>query len=203
MDKLISTEKNVNAKIVAESNGDDLAELMGYDKWPREVSLAFDRALGVVSVKYLQDLENRTFDFASVVDDFRALEAEYMTIVRDNEESVRQVRRIVTEKLLQMTSNLDEPFETSQMFWHELQRLGFYRIEREINNTWLFAEICREHGQTDVGLSVIDPVIAKVEQLHARPGITQWASEYYEQELGYLRKLRVRLETERGEQKDT
>ncbi len=203
MDKLISTEKNVNAKIVAESNGDDLAELMGYDKWPREVSLAFDRALGVVSVKYLQDLENRTFDFASVVDDFRALEAEYMTIVRDNEESVRQVRRIVTEKLLQMTSNLDEPFETSEMFWHELQRLGFYRIEREINNTWLFAEICREHGQTDVGLSVIDPVIAKVEQLHAKPGITQWASEYYEQELGYLRKLRVRLETERGEQKDT
>ena len=203
MDKLISTEKNVNAKIVAESNGDDLAELMGYDKWPREVSLAFDRALGVVSVKYLQDLENRTFDFASVVDDFRALEAEYMTIVRDNEESVRQVRRIVTEKLLQMTSNLDEPFETSEMFWHELQRLGFYRIEREINNTLLFAEICREHGQTDVGLSVIDPVIAKVEQLHAKPGITQWASEYYEQELGYLRKLRVRLETERGEQKDT
>lgn len=195
-------EKSVGSKIVAESNGDDLAELMGYDKWPREVSLAFDRALGVVSVKYLKDLENRTFSFAAVVADFRALEVEYAMSVGD-EENVKQVRRIITEKLLQMTSNLDEPFETSQLFWHELQALGFYRIEREINNTWMFAEICREHGQTDVGLSVIEPVIAKVEALHAKPGITQWATEYYEQELGYLRKLRVRLETERGEQKET
>ncbi|HMY20421.1 MAG TPA: hypothetical protein PKA58_29045 [Polyangium sp.] len=72
-----------------------------------------------------------------------------------------------------------------------------------LGNTSLFAEICREHGQTDVGLSVIDPVIAKVEGLRAKPGITQWATEYYEQELGYLRKLRARLETERGERKET
>lgn len=193
----------MDSKIVAESNGDDLGELMGYDKWPDDLATAFERDRGDVIRKYLKDRKNRTFTFDAVVADFRALETRYMEQFRDHSENAQQVQRITAEMLLDMTYIRDEPFETSQLFWHELQRLGFYRIEREINNTSLFAEICREHGQTDVGLSLIDPVIAKVEGLRAKPGITQWATEYYEQELGYLRKLRARLETERGERKET
>lgn len=175
---------------------------MGYDKWPDDLVAAFERDRGDVIRKYLKDRKTRTFTFDAIVADFRALEARYIELFRDNSENMQQVQRITAEMLLDMTYIRSDPFETSQSFWHELRALGFYRIEREINNTWMFAEICREYRQTDLGLSVIDPVIAKVEALHAKPGITQWATEYYEQELGYLRKLRARLETERGEPKE-
>lgn len=192
----------MDSKIVADSN-DDLGELMGYDKWPDDLATAFERDRGDVIRKYLKDRKTRTFTVDAIVADFRALEARYMEHFRDHAENALQVQRITAEMLLKMTWIRSEPFETSQMFWHELQGLGFYRIEREISNTRMFAEICREYGHTDLGLSVIDPVIAKVEALHAKPGITQWASEYYEEELGYLRKQRARLETERGEHKET
>ncbi len=184
---------------MAESKGDDpLGELMGYDKWPRDVSFAFDRARGVVSVKYIKNRKNLKNDFASVVAEFRALEAEYLIRLEDNAENAQQVRRIITEMLLQAATDTDQPFETCQQYWHDLQQLGFYRIERRCNETWLFADICLEHGQTDLGLGVIEPLIVELERLRGEPTVAELAAEYYDQELGYLRKLRAKLEAQKN-----
>jgi len=183
------------AKDESESDDSGIVELMGYDKWPRDVSLAFDRALGVASLRYIK---NKEVDFASVVANAQAIETEFLVRIGDNEENAQQVRRRVAEFLLQAARDKDQPFETCQRYWNDLLQLGFYRIERQCNETWLFAEICREHGQTDMGLAVLDPLIAEVERLRAEPSVTDFAAEYYDQELGYMRKLRAKLEAERA-----
>ncbi len=180
-----------------ESNDRDdaLGEMMGYDKWPRDVAMDFERARGAASLEYIKDLKG---DFLPVVTMFRTLESEFVARVGDNEENIRQVRRIVTEMLFSAARDMNQPFEECWKYWNDLQKLGFYRIERRCDHTWMFAETCREHGQTDLGLSVLDPLIAEVERLRAEPSVTEQAATYYDEELGFMRKLRARLEAVRG-----
>jgi hypothetical protein len=157
--------------------------------------MAFERARGVASVKYIR---NKEIDFASIVAEYRAIEAEFLAHFLDNEENAQQVRRIMTEMLLQAAWDKDQPFETCQRYWNDLLQLGFYRIERQSNQTWLFAEICREHGQTELGLAVLDPLIAELERLRAEPTVTTQATKFYDQELESLRQLRARLEAQKN-----
>ena len=183
------------AKDERESDDSAIAELYGYDKWPRDVSLAFDRALGVASLKYLKNMGN---DFASVVTDFRAIETEFLVRIGDNQENAQQVKRIVAEFLFRAARDKNEPFETCQRYWNDLQQFGFYRIERQVNLTVLFAISCRRHGQTDIGLAVVDPLIVELERLRAEPTVTDFAAGYYDDEIGYLRKLRAKLEAQKN-----
>ena len=178
-----------------ESSDDALGKLMGYDKWPDDVAIAFERARGVASVRYIK---NKEIDFPAIVAEYRAIETEYLVHFRDNEENAKQVRRIMTGMLLQAAWDKDQPFETCQQYWNDLLQLGFYRIERECNETWLFAKICCEHGQTELGLAVIDPLILELERLRAEPTVTEFAAGYYEDEIGYLQKLRAKLEAQKN-----
>ncbi len=180
------------AKDEPESDGGSIAELMGYDKWPEDVSIAFDRVLGVAK------RTNRRTEFVSTVADYRAIEAEFLVRIGDNEENAQQVRRRVSEHLLSMAWQKDQPFETCQRYWNDLQALGFYRIERQSWMTWFFVDSCRQHGQTDTGLAVLDPFIAELERLRADPSVTVQATKFYDQELEPLRKLRADLEAERA-----
>jgi hypothetical protein len=179
----------------SESDEGGIGELMGYDKWPRDVSIAFDRALGVATLKYLK---NKEVDFASVVADYRAIEAEFLPRVGDNEENAQQVRRRVTEHLLQAAWDKDQPFETCQRYWNDLLQLGFYRIERQCLQTGSFAVCCHDYGQTELGLAVLDPLIVELKRLRAEPTVTMLAAHYYDDEFRSLRKLRARLEAERN-----
>lgn len=172
-----------------------VVKIMGFDKWPRDVSLAFDRALRVASLKYIKD-DNITY--ASAVADFRAIETEYLKHFEENSESALQVRRIIAEKIFMAAWDKDEPFETCQQRWNDVVQLGFYCIEREDLETGLFAAICLDFGQIDLGLSVVDPFIAKLERLRAEPNLTAQAIKYYNTEIESFRKLRARLEAERA-----
>lgn len=196
----VSDEERTGPKIIAESNGgDDVLELNGFDKWPYEVYAAFEQAVAAENVKHLRNRKSATFTFDAFIAGLRAIEAEYVEHFRDNAENAQQVRRIITEWLLKF-SDLDPCFETSQSLWNELQQLGFYRIERECTYTMIFARMCLEHGRLDQGLEVMAPAVAELERLRAQPNVTQWASEYYEQELGYFAKLRAELEAARSQQ---
>lgn len=175
--------------------GDPIAELMGYDKWPRDVAIAFDRARGVATLKYLK---NADIDFASIVADFRALEAEFVVRVCDNEENVQQVRRIITEMLLQAAWDKEQPFETCLQYWHDLQGLGFYRLERRCLKTGLFAVICLHYGRTAMGLALLDPLIAELGQLRVEHAATKQDVDYYDYEIESMGKVRARLEAQQG-----
>jgi hypothetical protein len=179
----------------SESRGDGIAEMYGYDKWPEGVSIAFDRALGVASLKYLRKID---VDFASVVADVRAIEAEFLVRIGDNQENAQQVRRIITEMLLQVAWNQEQPFETCQGYWNDLVQLGFYGIERQCLQTGAFAACCHDYGQTEIGLALIEPLLAKFERLRADPSVTKEAAEYYDYELEGLRINRARLEAQKN-----
>jgi hypothetical protein len=193
-------DERTGPKIIAVSNGgEDEVELKGYDKWPHEVYVAFEQAVAAENVKHVRNRKSATFTFDAFIAGLRAIEAEYVEHFRDNAENAQQVRRIITEWLL-LFAGLDPRFETSQSLWNELRQLGFYRIERECTDTLAFARACLKHGRLDLGLEVIAPVVAELERLRANPNATQWASEYYEQELGYFAKLRAELEEARSQQ---
>lgn len=165
-----------------------IAEVAGYDKWPRDVSIDFDGALGLATVKSFR------VDFASAVEEYRAIETEYLARIGNDEENAQQVRRHIIEMLLRTAIDKKEPFDTCQKLWNELLHLGFYRIERECRNTWYFGHGCRKHRQTEIGLGVLAPLIAKLERLLADPTVTKPAADYYEHELDGLEKLRAELE---------
>jgi hypothetical protein len=173
----------------SESGDDAIAELQGYDKWPEDVSIAFDQALGVATLKSIKT------NFASAVADYRAIEAEFLERIGDNEENSRQVRRLITETLLRMAWQKDEPFETCQRYWNDLVQLGFYRIERQCFMTWFFADSCRKYGHTEMGLAVLDPLIAELERLCTEPTVTKQAAKCYDERLLSLRNLRAELES--------
>ncbi len=183
------------ATVGSEGIDDDLAELMGYDKWPEDVSIAFDQALGIATLKYTKDLKN---DFISIIHDAQAIETEFLARIGDSEENARQLRRIVAEFLLRAAWNKDQPFETCQRYWNDLLELGFYRIQRQCTMAWYFADCCRQHGQIELGIATLDPLIAELERLCVDPTPTNLNAEYYEYELESLRKLRARLEAERA-----
>ena len=166
-----------------------------YEKWAEGVFVALARARGAASVRYIRD---KTIDFASVVAEYRAIEAEFIAHFRDDEENAQHVRRIMTEMLLQAAWDKDQRFETGERYWNDLQQLGFHSLERQCNTTWLFGEICRDHGQTDTGLAVVEALIAELERLRAEPMVGDWDAEDYDRNLGNMQKLRARLEAERA-----
>ncbi|HRI72413.1 MAG TPA: hypothetical protein PK156_49600 [Polyangium sp.] len=182
----------------SENDSDVIGKLMGYDKWPEEVAIAFDHARGVLSAKYLKDRKDGRGNFASVLAEFSALESEYLVRVGDIEENAQQVRRIIAEMIFEAAWYLDEPFETCQRYWNEVVQLGFYGVERKALITGVFVACCRQHGQTDLGLANLDPLIAELERLRAEPATTKLAAEYYDYTIESLQRARARLEAERA-----
>ena len=154
--------------------------------------------LAIPSVQVVWGIKNPESTFASVVADAQAVEAEFVGRVGDNEENIQQVRRIITEMLLQAAWDKDQPFETCLQYWHDLQALGFYRLERRCLKTGLFAVICQHYGHTDMGLALLEPLLADLERLRAEPTATKQEVDYYDYELESLHKLRARLEAQRG-----
>lgn len=172
-----------------------LDERTEYEKWAEGVFYAFGQAREAVCVRYIRD---KTIDFTSVVAEFRAIEAEFLAHFRDDAENTYHVRRITAEMLLQAAWDKDQPFETGERYWNDVQQLGFHNIDSQCHATWLFGEICRDHGKTDTGLALVDAFITKLERLRTEPLVGDWDADDYDRELGNMRKLRARLEADRG-----
>jgi hypothetical protein len=172
-----------------------VAELMGFDKWPQGVAIAFNNA---VHRTFLDHVKDKSVTYTTTVATFRAIENEFLKHFENNETNALEVRRIIAEYILEMSWYKNEPFETCQRCWNDLVQLGFYRIEREGLQTGVFAALCLSYRQIDLGLSVVEPLIAKFERLRAEPNLTDSAAEYYDEEIESFRKLRARLEAARG-----
>ncbi len=165
------------------------AEVAGYDKWPDNVGIEFDNALRLATIGAIRG------DFATAIQGYRAVEAEFLPRVGDIKENVQQVQRHIIEMILRAAIDKNEPFETCWHYWTELVSLGFYRIERRCHATWAFAHYCTEHQHTDIGLGLLEPLIAELERLLA--GVDKHGATFYQHHLNLLMKLRARLEAER------
>jgi hypothetical protein len=178
-------------KISSEEESDAyFAEVAGYDRWPEDVAIDFSQALTLATINSFR------VDFATTVAEYRAIEAKFLPRFGNHAENAQQVRRHITEMVLDAAMTKKEPFETCLGYWNELLQLGFYRIERRCRATWSFADCCRTHGQRDIGLAVLNPLMDELERLRAEPDVTKPASEYFRHELETLGKLRAKLEAQ-------
>jgi hypothetical protein len=152
-----------------------------------------DRDLGrAMDATWLQ-LRHR--DFADVVREYKLVEEEFVRRAPDNEFHVRETRRRVAEAIFTEAARR-EPFDVCQKWWDELRAVGFTNIDRTCTMSWFYADSCLAHRQTDLGLAVLEPLIAEVERLLAEPTVTEAAAEYYRYEIDNLGKLRDKLKAQ-------
>jgi hypothetical protein len=117
-----------------------------------------------------------------------------LTRVGDRENDALEFRRRTAERILDAAHGKKIPFETCTNAWNALLQLGFSSIDRQSTMTWFFADCCRKHSQVDVGLGVLDPLIAELERLRDDALAAKQPVTYYRNEIATLQKLRAQLE---------
>lgn len=162
------------------------------DVWQDPLSREFAQAKDRVTLRCIKS------DFVTAVGQYRALLQEYLPRVGSDEELRLEFHRRIIEEILTLAYQENEPFETCQRVWNEMLQVGFSTIECRCLMTHFFVKCCIRSTETDIGFSVLDPLIADVERLRAEPTATKQEVDYYDYELESLNKLRSRLEIERG-----
>ncbi len=168
---------------------DDIPEI---DRHPDSMSRDLARAMIATWQKV------RHSDFAEFVREHKLVEEEFVRCAMDadNEVYVRETRRRVAEAIFKEAATGSEPFDVCQKWWDELRKVGFTNIDRTCAMSWFYADSCLAHGQADLGLAVLEPVIAEVERLLAEPTVTKAAAEYYRYEIDNLGKLLDKLKAQ-------
>ncbi len=164
-----------------------------YEPWPDSITYDFERA----RVESWQRVRRR--DFAEVVREFKALEQTFVSRAGEDASYTLFVRRRVAEDLLEFAICYNkEPFQTCHRLWDELLQYGFIATEQKCASTWFFIDSCRQHGQVDIGLGVLDPLLAELKEMMSAPDAPKPLKRYCRSELATLGKLRTELEALRG-----
>lgn len=160
--------------------------------WPDSISRDFAMARDGTWLK------TRFMTFDETVREYKAVEAAFVHRAGDNDFRADSIRRCVAEDILkQAVHDKPQPFDTCTRLWDDLVTHGFPEIESRCTATWFFADCCRKHGQVEIGLAVLEPLIAELERLYAEAAATNQPDEYYRNELNLIRKVHGQLETQR------
>lgn len=155
---------------------------------PEEI--AFNKRINAVF------LSKEEISFEDAVREYRRIEAEFVERAGDNEYHVVETRRRITEWLLKHALMIDEqPQEVCREIWEEMLQRGFSDVERRHTMSDLYARCCQMNGEFDVGLAIVEPLIAEIEQLlEAKPTtLTPQNRAFYEENLQIHRKIRDEL----------
>ena len=161
------------------------------DVWQDPLSREFAQAKDRVTLRCIRS------DFATAAGQYRALFQEYLPKVGSNEELRLEFHRRIIEEILTLAYQKNEPFETCQRVWDEMLQVGFSTIECRCLMTHFYVKCCIRSAETNIGFSVLNPLILDVERLRAEPSVTKQAATYYDDELASLHNLRARLEAQR------
>jgi hypothetical protein len=147
----------------------------------------------------VQSLE-RTRTFAEAVDDYRRLEADFVTRMGDSAFGVLEIKRRIAEDILRLSHIKHSRFEVCQDAWNEVVRLGFTNIHVRCTMTWYYADCCAYDEKPEEGLVVLEPVLAELERGLEEAKAAQEFTGFYEEELARLGDLRGELlAQQRGE----
>lgn len=141
-------------------------------------------------------LRTRDSSFTQKVDEYRQVEREFVQRAGGDAFFVLETKRGIAEAILRQANVTNQPFNVCQDIWNELVQLGFSNIEVTCTMSWFYADCCRHNKQLDVGLSVLEPLIAEFERLLADPTVAEDAAEYYRYEIDKLGKLRDKLKAQ-------
>ena len=176
----------------AEIDDDDDDTVEGDADWPNPLRRDFAKALDAIFVKVFRT------DFSETVRELKAMEATFVARAGDSEVDIREMRQAIAGRLMVVAIDKNQPFEVCEAYWNDLRAIGFICIEFKVNMTWFFADCCRQHGQVDRGLAVLDSMVAELEQMRSAPDATKSLKRYCRDELATFGKLRAKLEALRG-----
>jgi hypothetical protein len=107
--------------------------------------------------------------FASVLSDYRRIEAEFTAAAGEGEafeECVLAIRARTAEAILMAASMLRAPFPACRDAWAEFVRVG---QDKSWMYPTIYVEICLANNEPEAGLAVVEPWIAEIEQKLEEP----------------------------------
>ena len=185
--------------LIALRTGGDIAE-----DW-----LARDDARGPTpEQKHRDELNNKLFgaikkiadessqaSFTEIEQRYRQLETEFRESLQPDDESFAQEsKRRITQTLFRRACELHQPFDVCRDLWDALQPWDFGNLEDKCTMTRLYAECCLLHGQSEVGLAVVEPLLAHLQHQVATGTDEDMGEGNYPKEIGLLEKLHQQLE---------
>ncbi|TKC95705.1 hypothetical protein [Polyangium fumosum] len=132
-----------------------------------------------------------------MVEDYRRAEVKYVARMGDSASGVLEINRRIAEWILWAAQRRHPPFEVCREAWNDLVRVGFTDIERECTMTGFYADCCAYDEKPEVGLAVLERLLAEIERRLEERRSTQSPTEFYEEELEKLGDLRDELEAQR------
>jgi hypothetical protein len=128
--------------------------------------------------------------FEAAVQEYRQIEADL--IARPGIEAwyLLELRRRIAEWIINCASRDDIPFEQFQEAWNGLLALGFTDDEKRRHMTWVYADYCLSNEHYDVGLTVLEPVLAEFEQWLQETAREPKLKEFDFRELAGLQRIR-------------
>lgn len=131
--------------------------------------------------------------FEESVREYRNIEAEFVERAGDNEYQVVEIRRHITGRLLGHANIDEQSHEICRAIWHELLQRGFSDSTFRYTMSGLYARCCEMNGEFDVGLAIIEPIIAEYEQALADPMLSPNRRAYYKFRLDLDRAIQAEL----------
>ena len=145
--------------------------------------------------KKLTDILKKELDieYMDIVHAYRHLEQEFIDDNDDKEIDALETKRRIAETILMAARDHEQPFDVCRDNWNALVELGFSSIDKYSTMCWCYADCCLFNAQYDVGIEVLDGVIAEIHRRLDEPGLICRREKYYDQELDNLETLREGL----------
>jgi hypothetical protein len=131
--------------------------------------------------------------YEEMVEEYRKIETDLVEQAGDDEFDIVETRRRIAEWILTAAFLRDQPFDVCEKSWNHLLDLGFNSLDTKCSMTCLYADCCLENEQEEIGLAVVEPAIAELEQWLTETTLEpHWRVEY-ESTLASLKKRRDKL----------
>jgi hypothetical protein len=142
-------------------------------------------------VAVLQRRKELSFDES--VREYRQVEAEFVARAGDNEARALATKQSITNHLLMEAERTEQPHAVCRELWEELIQRGFISINLRHVMSSTYARSCQWNGEFDVGIAVLEPLIAELDVLLMQPALTPNHRAFCEQFLRLHTGLRDEL----------
>ncbi len=151
-----------------------------------ERKLSFEMVVAIHAIA--KTSSNRSF--ADVARDIRQVEADSLARLQgDDAFFVPDAKQRISFALIKEANQHHESFEVCHDLWNELLQRGFADLKHKCTTTWFYADSCLFNKQPDVGLPLVEPLIAELQKLLREDPDAEVSEEEYPEELARLQKL--------------
>jgi len=136
--------------------------------------------------------------FNEAIREYRQVEAEFVQRAGDDASRVVETQRRITEAILRLASDTEQPHDVCRTTWEELVLRGFSNLERRHYMSDTYVECCLFNGEFAAGLVVLEPLIVELEQCVEDTTTTTEMRHFCETWLNSHRSLRDKLKAGMG-----